>query len=465
LICGVVAVLACALAGACANAQGNDLIMASSNGDLPPVRALLAVGSDVNVNTKRSDGATALGVASQQGHVEAVQPMLAAQADANANPGLAQAQTPAPVNTLPSDAELDALVAAQNWGGLSTALSQAKDGEPFMRKLEWLRSRLPAGGPSLLGFDAVRATWRVGINVKEPDPNKDSRLTAGMLTLYTFELIQIDGAKCEDQSAPAHRAEQLMKIGGPALTYLRAQSDEVIAVIVDNAITLEKKTAPLRKEDDMLCRDGMAQMKAGLEKGKQHEIPTPSGQSGKTIAVEAPPDWVPAFLPPEKYKPAQDKARGDMKSTLLQLAHSPATLPLPSVSGAVAGAPGGVPDAQMGSAIGGIISSTPAVAPGDAAAQRVRIAQTVSEAMVLSRVQPDYPPLARQARIQGSVVLRATIGKDGSIESLTLVSGHPMLVPAATAAVKQWKYKPYLLHGEPVEVDTDILVNFALSGG
>jgi protein TonB len=61
--------------------------------------------------------------------------------------------------------------------------------------------------------------------------------------------------------------------------------------------------------------------------------------------------------------------------------------------------------------------------------------------------------------------LRATIGKDGSIESLTLVSGHPILVPAATAAVKQWKYKPYLLNGEPVEVDTDVLVNFALSGG
>jgi len=119
LICGVLAVLASVLAGTCANAQRNDLIMASSNGDLPPVRASFATGSDVNVNAKRSDGATALGVASQPGHVEAVQALLAAQADANANPGLAQAQTPAPVNTLPSDAELDALVAARNWGGFN----------------------------------------------------------------------------------------------------------------------------------------------------------------------------------------------------------------------------------------------------------------------------------------------------------------------------------------------------------
>ena len=57
------------------------------------------------------------------------------------------------------------------------------------------------------------------------------------------------------------------------------------------------------------------------------------------------------------------------------------------------------------------------------------------------------------------------IGKDGSIENLTLVSGHPMLAPAAIEAVKQWKYKPYLLNGEPVEVDTEVLVNFTLSGG
>src|SRR5271157_5849014 len=113
-----------------------------------------------------------------------------------------------------------------------------------MRKLEWLRSRILAGGPSLLGFSYVRDTWRVGINVKEPDPNKDLRTTAGMFTLYTLELIIIDGAKCEDQSAPGHRAEQLVQFGGPALAYLGTQSNEFVADTVDSAIALEKKTAP-----------------------------------------------------------------------------------------------------------------------------------------------------------------------------------------------------------------------------
>jgi TonB family protein len=94
--------------------------------------------------------------------------------------------------------------------------------------------------------------------------------------------------------------------------------------------------------------------------------------------------------------------------------------------------------------------------------QRVRVSQGVTAGLIAYKVQPDYPPEARQARIQGTVVLRAVISKDGSIEGLTLVSGHPMLAPAAIDAVKRWRYRPYLLFGNPVEVDTEILVNFQL---
>jgi protein TonB len=78
---------------------------------------------------------------------------------------------------------------------------------------------------------------------------------------------------------------------------------------------------------------------------------------------------------------------------------------------------------------------------------------------------PIYSEFARQAGIQGSVVLQALIDKNGNIEDLTLVSGHPVLAPAATKAVKQWKYKPYLLNGQAVKVETQIVVNFYLSGG
>jgi periplasmic protein TonB len=136
-----------------------------------------------------------------------------------------------------------------------------------------------------------------------------------------------------------------------------------------------------------------------------------------------------------------------------------------SSAGVVGGVPGGVPGGQMGGVIGGIISSTPVAVPKVATPQRVRVSLGVSQGLLIKKVQPVYPPLARQARIQGVVLLQAEISKDGTIENLRLISGHPMLAPAAIDAVKQWRYKPYLLNGEPVAVETQVQVNFSLSGG
>jgi protein TonB len=81
------------------------------------------------------------------------------------------------------------------------------------------------------------------------------------------------------------------------------------------------------------------------------------------------------------------------------------------------------------------------------------------------RVQPQYPPLARQARVQGIVVLRAMISREGRIENLQVVSGPPLLVKSAMDAVLQWRYRPYYLNNEPVEVETQVTVNFTLAGG
>lgn len=139
--------------------------------------------------------------------------------------------------------------------------------------------------------------------------------------------------------------------------------------------------------------------------------------------------------------------------------------PVMATGGVVGGVPGGVPGGQMGGVIGGIISSTPVAVPRVATPQRVRVSQGVSQGLLIRKVQPVYPPLARQARIQGNVVLQAEISKDGTIENLRLMSGHPMLAPSAIEAVKQWRYKPYFLNGEPVEVETQITVIFSLSGG
>jgi protein TonB len=81
----------------------------------------------------------------------------------------------------------------------------------------------------------------------------------------------------------------------------------------------------------------------------------------------------------------------------------------------------------------------------------------------VNRVQPQYPPLARQTRISGTVRLHAIIGKNGAVEQLEVMSGHPLLVQAALDAVKQWRYQATTLNGEPVEVDTTIDVIFSLN--
>jgi TonB family protein len=95
--------------------------------------------------------------------------------------------------------------------------------------------------------------------------------------------------------------------------------------------------------------------------------------------------------------------------------------------------------------------------------QRVRVADTIISQQIVTKVAPIYPPLAKQAKIQGSVVLRVQISKSGDVENLQLISGHPMLAPAAIEAVRQWKYKPFLLNGEPTGVETSVTVNFTLA--
>src|SRR5271156_759244 len=114
---------------------------------------------------------------------------------------------------------------------------------------------------------------------------------------------------------------------------------------------------------------------------------------------------------------------------------------------------------------GGWGDKNPVVIPARPAAVKPLLVSDLAEASLLYRVQPIYPPIARQAHVQGTVELRAIISKAGAIENLVVVRGHPMLVKPALEAVRQWRYRPYLLNNEPFEVETEITVNFVLSGG
>jgi TonB family protein len=95
--------------------------------------------------------------------------------------------------------------------------------------------------------------------------------------------------------------------------------------------------------------------------------------------------------------------------------------------------------------------------------RRIRVSSGVSQGLLIHRVAPVYPQEAKTNRIQGIVLMHALIGKDGLIKDLSVISGPKELTQAAVGAVQQWRYKPYLLEGEPIEVDTQVQVNFTLS--
>ena len=114
---------------------------------------------------------------------------------------------------------------------------------------------------------------------------------------------------------------------------------------------------------------------------------------------------------------------------------------------------------------GGIGDGNLVVIPPRPVSVKPLVVSDLGEGSLLHRVQPVYPTIARDARVQGAVELRAIISKTGTIENLVVVSGHPMLVKSAIEAVRQWRYRPYILNHEPIEVETEITVNFLLSGG
>lgn len=139
----------------------------------------------------------------------------------------------------------------------------------------------------------------------------------------------------------------------------------------------------------------------------------------------------------------------------------------PSPVDTIGGTPGGVSAGVLSEAPRSTLSAPvlAAKAPEPAPVKRIRVAARVAEANLIHDVAPQYPPDAGRARIEGTVVLMAVIGKDGNVQDVRVESGLPMLAQAAVDAVKQWRYRPYLLNGKPVEVDSRITINFTLSRG
>jgi protein TonB len=141
--------------------------------------------------------------------------------------------------------------------------------------------------------------------------------------------------------------------------------------------------------------------------------------------------------------------------------------PEPDLGGVVGGVPGGVPGGQLGGTLGGVIGGTGTSVPippaQQAAPKRIlRVGSNLKAPRQTFSVQPEYPALAKQTRVSGTVVVDAVIDEHGNVVGAHAVSGHPLLVPAALKAVLQWKYEPTLLNGTPVAIEMELTVHFSL---
>ena len=153
----------------------------------------------------------------------------------------------------------------------------------------------------------------------------------------------------------------------------------------------------------------------------------------------------------------------------VQMAQEAPLPPMDVASGVVGGVPGGVVGGIPGGVLSDVLRSTgsaPVLAKTPAPPPtRIRVPAGITEANLVYDVAPKYPPEAGRARIEGTVVLWAVIGRDGTVKDVRVERGLAVLAQAAIEAVKQWRYRPYLLNGEPVEVDSQITINFTLSRG
>ena len=200
-----------------------------------------------------------------------------------------------------------------------------------------------------------------------------------------------------------------------------------------------------------------------------HTEPLPKMQTLTMLYLQPPPaaGGKATFQAPEPastYTPTSTGITAPLQKT--QEAPPP---PVGTTGGVVGGVPRGMVGGVPGGAFNEMLNSAPSVpvlakSPVPTPVKRMRIASRVAEANLVHDLAPQYPPEAGRARIEGVVVLMAVIGTDGTVKDVRVESGLPIFAQAAIDAVKQWRYKPYLVDGEPVEVDSRITINFTLSG-
>ena len=213
---------------------------------------------------------------------------------------------------MPADAAaLDAMVARSDGAALSRRLGGTSDPAQVDLDLNWERDRLFAGGGFLLAQAYMTDLWRTGAAL--PGAAGDQlKQSAALFLVYAVTLIRLDGPRCADPSAPAHRQQQLFARNQPLVTFLRGQPRPTRMKIGSLAVAWEAATSTVRRDDPVLCGDGLDAMVAGLKAAGDaplREVPNAPGTFGRTLAVPSAPDDRPRFVPASTWAPVQAERR------------------------------------------------------------------------------------------------------------------------------------------------------------
>jgi hypothetical protein len=248
-----------------------------------------------------------------------VLPLILAALLSAASPALAQPRDAA------TDDRLDPMLAARDWKGLETVLTQPAPLPTRVRQLNWLQRQVDRGGNFYVAQFYAQNLWAMA----QADPKRANlRQTASEMLLYAAALVRVDGAVCADGSAPDRRLQQVLRWQAPVLRATRAVPQQRKAAAVAAAIALERKTAPRRQaQDETLCQGGDAGLLAGLEAaGATFEIiPTP-GQTNsampqpRQLAITPPRGGKPSFRQQRVYQPEQVVIRRHLPQTLAVIA-------------------------------------------------------------------------------------------------------------------------------------------------
>ena len=233
---------------------------------------------------------------------------------------------------MPKDvADLDAMLLHKDYMRLTDRLKSANTAQDVGLDLDWEQTRVFDGAGFLVAMGYMTDLWRLGSAL--PPPDKDQlKQSAAMMFLYQLDLIVIDGARCDDVSAPGHRRDQLVFQNQAMVQYLRALPRATRMNLGSVSLAIEAATGSGRRDDDVLCSGGMAQMNAAL--AAQGDKPLPELHAspehfGGTYAVPPAPGFKPQFVNPAVSGPRQVAARRDMPAALTRFLTVPEDPPAP----------------------------------------------------------------------------------------------------------------------------------------